>query len=489
MFNKILIANRGEIAVRIIQTCREMGIATLAVYEAADRGSLHVRLADEAAEIDGFLQPELLIKIAKENHADAIHPGYGFLAEIPAFIRACEDAGITFIGTPADVLEAVYPKLNALARAQQAGIRTVTHSPAAYDATDIDALNAEAEKLGFPLVLKSCSGGRGPGERIARTASRLEEAVRSAQAEAFAFFGNRCIYLEKAILPAHQVGVQILADQHGNIVHLGEREGSLLYGNRKLIEESPAPSLNQAQREQIWHCAIEIARLFNFVGAGTVEFLVDKDGNAYFTEIKARIQTEHPITELRTRLDLIREQIRIAAGEPLSVIQESIPLAGWAMLCRINAEDPQNRFMPSPGKLKRVRLPSGMNVRVDTYVDSGTEIPSAYDPLIAKLSVWGSDRDSCLRRLQRALGEFLLEGTPNNLPYLMRIVHAPAFIQGEYSTDAPTKLMRDDTTETTLRDLAAAAAVLYLRRNLVSRPVTPIRVHSGWHRDSRRLPQ
>jgi acetyl-CoA carboxylase, biotin carboxylase subunit len=491
MFKKILIANRGEIAVRIIQTCREMGIQTLAVYEAADRGSLHVRMADEAVEIEagGFLKPEVLVKVATQYCADAVHPGYGFLAEIPEFIRACTAAGVTFIGTPAAVLDNAHPKLNALAVAEKAGIPTVTHSPDSYDETQTAALNAEAEKLGFPLVIKSCSGGRGPGERLARTPAKLEEAVRSAQAEAFAFFGSRCVYLEKAIIPVHQVSVQILADKHGNVVHLGEREGSLLYGNRKLIEESPAPSLDQTQREQMWQNAVQIAKLFKFEGAGTVEFLVDKEGTFYFTEIKARIQTEHPITELRTGLDLIAEQIFIAAGEPLSVTQADIRLTGWAMLCRINAEDPQNRFMPSPGKIERIRLPGGSNVRVDTYADSSTEIPGTYDPLFAKLSVWGSDRKACLRRLQRALGEFLVEGMPTNLPYLTRIVHAPAFIEGEYSTNAPTKLMREDTPGATLRDLAAIAAVLYLRRNLISQPVTPTRMQSGWHRDSRRLPQ
>ncbi len=491
MFTKTLIANRGEIAVRIIQTCREMGIQTIAVYEAADRESLHVRLADEAVEIEAgsFLNPDTFLKVAADYGADAVHPGYGFLAEIPDFIRACEQAGITFIGTPAAVLNSTHPKLNALERAHEAGIRTVTHSPVSYDETDDAAIKAEAERLGFPLVIKSCSGGRGPGERLARTAAKLEESVRAAQAEAFAFFGSRRIYLEKAIIPAHQVSVQILADKHGSVIHLGEREGSLLLGNRKLIEESPAPSLNQPQREQMWQSAVQIARLFKFEGAGTVEFLVDRDGNYYFTEIKARIQTEHPITELRTRLDLVREQIRIAAGEPLSVTQDDIQLNGWAMLCRINAEDPQNRFMPSPGRLERVRLPGGPNVRVDTYVDSGSEVPGTYDPLIAKLSVWGSDRETCLRRLQRALSEFLIDGTPTNLSYLMRIVHAPAFIRGEYSTNAPTKLMREDTPKATLRDLAAIAAVLYLRRSLVSQPITPTRVQSGWHRDSRRLPQ
>jgi acetyl/propionyl-CoA carboxylase alpha subunit len=356
-------------------------------------------------------------------------------------------------------------------------------------------LLAEANRLGHPLVVKSCSGGRGPGERLVQTAERLAEAVRRAQAEAQAVYGARRVYLEKAILPAHQIGVQVLGDQHGRLIHLGEREGSLQYGNRKVIEESPAPCLSQSQRERLWQTALDLARLFNYQGLGTVEFLVDEAGRFYFTEIKARIQVEHPLTEMISRVDLVREQIRLAAGEPLGLEQRDVSLSGWAMLCRIRAEDPWRRFLPSPGRLQRVRLPAGPEIRLDTYVYGGCNIPAEYDSLIAKLTVWAPDRAMCVERMRRALEDLKVVGVPTNLPLLQQVLQAPEFAQQSYSTDFLDHSFvagdhnRQVEPETHLRDLAVAAAVLYVRRNQLFRPSVPERLSSGWHQDSRRLPQ
>lgn len=493
MFNKILIANRGEIAVRVIRTCREMGIAAVALYSPPDLHSLHVRLADEAVELPGaesFMDAGLIVSIAKERGVDAIHPGYGFMAEEPAFIQACEAAGITFIGPAAAVVGRLRGKLQALERARAAGFPTVTHSPISFGPEDVDALQASAGELSYPLVIKSCSGGRGRGERLVRTPDRLEEAMRRALVESRAVFGTQQLYLEKAILPAHQIGVQILADTHGNIIHLGEREGSLIYSNQKVIEESPAPCLLPGQREALWQTAVDLARLFQYENAGTVEFLVNGDGTFYFSEIKARIQVEHPVTEMRANVDLVREQIRIAAGERLSLRQEDVRLSGWAILCRVNAEDPWENFMPSPGLLRRVRLPGGPAVRVDTYAYCGCSVPARYDPLIAKLTVWAADRETCVQRLRRALEDFTLIGTPTNLPLLQRILHSKDFIDGRYSTDFLVHPFGNgQAPQALLQDLAVAAAVMFVQRNQRFNPSVPERLRSGWHRESRRLPQ
>lgn len=388
MFKKILIANRGEIATRIIITCREMGLHTIALYEAPDAGSRHVRIADECVRLDspqGFLDQEAILRIAQETGADAVHPGYGYLAEEPAFVAACEAAGIVFVGPGTAVLQTLRNKIEALAKARAAGFPVVDYAPISFDESDLNALEAAADLIGYPLVVKSCSGGRGSAERLLKSPQNLEATVQRAQMEAQAVYGNRRVYLEKAILPAHQVGVQILADKSGNIIHLGEREGSLQYSNRKVVEESPAPCLTPDLRQEIWAAALGIARLFNYENAGTVEFLVDTEGNFFFTEIKSRIQVDHALTEMITRMNLVQEQLRIAAGEPLGWTQADVRLEGWAMLCRIHAEDPWRR-LPSPGRLRRVRLPGGPEVRVDTYVYSECDVPGNYDSLIAKLT-------------------------------------------------------------------------------------------------------
>jgi acetyl/propionyl-CoA carboxylase alpha subunit len=493
MFTKVLIANRGEIAVRILRACRELGVGTLVLYQPADRGSLHVRLADESVCLEspqGFLDGETILQIALRRGADAIHPGYGFLAEREDFIRACHEAGLVFIGPPAAVVGASRQKVDALRRAAAAGFPVVPHSCILFTDFDAAELSLEADHLGYPLVIKSCRGGRGRGERLVWDAGRLEKAVRAAQSESQAVYGDPCVYLEKAILPAHQIGVQILGDRFGNLVHLGEREGSLRYGNQKLIEEAPSPFLDDAKRQQLCQAALDLARLFQVQNVVTVEFMVDGEGQFYFTEIKPRIQIEHPLSEMVTRIDLVRQQMRLAAGEPLGLQQSQIQLQGWAIQCRLSAEDPWQGYLPSPGLLERVRLPSGPDIRVDTYVYGGCEVPAEYDPLLAKVIVWGPDRHASIARLRQALRECQFSGVPTNLPLLQRILEQPYFSEGNYTTEFLFSSLDEQSAldETRARDLAAIAAVIYLRRKQSFRPAVPERWRTGWHRDSRRIP-
>ncbi len=494
MFEKILIANRGEIGVRIVRTCREMGIKTVAIYDASDRSSLHVRLADESVLLNSpkdLFDGRKIIEIAQRMGADAIHPGYGFLAEEAEFIDACQNAGLTFIGPPAEVIGVLRNKVEALQTARDAGFPTPDFSPESFGDDDFNKTEAAAEQLGYPLIVKPYSGGRGRGERLTNALQNLKRNVQQAQAVGQAVYGNRRVYLEKAILPAYQIGVQIMADQHGHIVHLGEREGSVLQNGHKIVEEAPSLCVSQELREEIWGAALELARLFNYENVGTVEFIVDEQGNYYFTEIKSRIQVEHPLTEMQTRIDLVEQQIRIAAGEKLSYSQEDVHLDGWAMMCRVRANDPWRDYLPAPGTLNRVRLPGGPEVRVDTYVYCNCEVPEAYVPMLAKLTVWGKDRESCLQRLERALEDFTINGTATNLPILQRIVRTPEFVSGAYTTDFRVSLFKDDPppeAEDHLADLAVAAAVLYMRRNQKINPQAAERLQGGWHKSSRRLP-
>lgn len=493
MFKKILVANRGEIAVRILRTCREMNIPTVALHTESDKSSLHVRLADECVRLDsplGFMDADAILAVADAKGADAIHPGYGFLAEQAEFIRACESRGIIVIGPPADVVEMTASKIQALDRVKAAGIQTANFSSCCFEGPADAALHAEANALGYPLVVKSCVGGRGRGAHLVRKAEELDAIVQRAQQEAHAIYGDRRIYLEHAILPARQLGVQILADTHGNLIHLGEREGSLLIGNQKVIEEAPAPSLNQTEREHLWELALTIAKLFDYQNAGTVEFLKSEDGEIYFSEIKARIQVEHPVTEMLTRVDLVREQIRLAAGAVLDMKQSDVRQDGWAMQARISAQDPWNQMMPSPGTLASVHLPEGPEVRSDTYADSGCEVPPEYDPLIAKLVVWGQNRECSRMRLKRALVECRIDGTATTLPLLERLARNPAFLCGQADVESLSRGAEAQAVPSrTLCDLAAAVAVNYQRERGIFQPVIPERVLNGWHRTSRRLPQ
>jgi acetyl-CoA carboxylase, biotin carboxylase subunit len=496
MFNKILIANRGEIAVRVIRACRELGIPSLAVYEAEDSDSLHVRMADECVLLtdpEPFSNPQTLIQVARDKGADAIHPGYGFLAESADFIRACQEAGLTFIGPPAEVAAQARSKVSALAKARAAGFATVAFSPECYtleeDQTDpkgMEALRQAADKLGYPLLVKPCTGGRGRGQRLANHPAGLEGTVRRAQAEAQAVYGDRRVYLEKPVAHAYSVVVQIAADRYGSAIHLGERAGLALHGNQKVIEESPAACLKPEQRQRLWETALALARLFEYENIGSVEFVVDPEGNFFFSEIKARIQVDHPLTEMAARVDLVQEGIRLAAGEPLSLTQEQVHLSGWALHCRISAGDPWRGYLPEAGRLQQVRLPGGPEVRVDTYVYSGCEIPVCYDPLLAKVTVWGQTREVCLARMQRALEELKLSGLPTNQPVLQLILRDPGFAQGK----PPSSILEPPPVGAhipaeKLRDLAIAAAVLYLRQHRSFQPVVPQRLMTGWHRESR----
>lgn len=493
MFKKILIANRGEIAVRIIRTCRDLGIATVALYSATDRDSLHVRLAEECVPITSDLRygdKNEVLELARQTGADAIHPGYGFLAEEADFAQMCADAGITFIGPSADVIAHVRSKIDTLEVVTHAGFSTPPHSEAAFGVDDWPLMQAAAQDLGFPLVVKSCRGGRGRGERVVNSPDELADKLDHARREAKMIYGDDSMFLEKVIAPSHHIAVQILADHHGSIIHLGEREGSLTRHNQKLLEEAPAPCLLPEQRERIRQAAVEIVRLLNYEGLGSVEFLVDKNSNFYFTEIKARITIEHPVTEMLTGIDLVAAQIRIAAGEPLGIAQEDVRLQGYAMQCRINAEDPWRNYLPSPGTLEAFRLPGGMHVRVDTYGYVGCQIPVRYDSLLAKVAVWGETRLQCIQRLRRALEDFKIVGVQTNLPVHVHILNDPEFIAGKYDTGFMWrhKMGIASADEIMRRDLAVAAAVAFVMRDDVSRPVTPAHLQSGWHRSSRTIP-
>lgn len=498
MFQKVLIANRGEIAVRIIRTCRDLGIATVAVYSATDRDSLHVRLANECLPVATDLRyadKDEVLALALQCGADAIHPGYGFLAEEADFAQMCADAGVTFIGPPPDVIARVRDKLGTLAQVEAAGLAVPPHSSASFRSDESEALEAAARKLGFPLVIKSCKGGRGRGERVVMNEAELRPVLAEARREAAMIYGSDIVYLERAVAPSHHIAVPIVADALGKIIYLGEVEGSLTRHNQKLLEESPAPSLSPGQREQVWRTAAAIARLVGYQNVGSVEFLVDEQGRIYFTEIKARIVIGHPISEMLTGVDLVAEQLRCAAGEPLQLNQDEICAhldgrAGFAMQVRINAEDPWRNYLPSPGTLERFRLPGGINVRVDTYGFVGCTVPMRYDSLLAKVVVKGTTRMQALLRLRRALEDFKIVGVQTNLPLHLHILNDPEFAAGKYDTSFLWRhKMGISTADAEMRrDLAAAAAVAFTLRKEMARPVQPVNLQTGWHRSSRTLP-
>lgn len=491
MFKKILVANRGEIAARIVRACRGLGIGAVALYEREDINSLHVRLADECALLDspdGFNDLDAIMAAARKVGADAIHPGYGFLAEEPEFAEACEAAGIAFIGPSAEVTASVRDKTNALHRVAEAGFQTVTYSGNSYGRDELDAMSNAATEMGFPLVIKSCRGGRGLGERWVDSAEKLATIVSNAQSRSLEVYGNRRVYLEKAILPAHQIGVQILGDRHGGLIHLGEREGSIISRASKIVEESPAPCLSDEQRAQLHQAALAIARLFNYDNAGTVEFIVDADGSFYFTEIKARIQVEHPLTEVRSGVDLIREQIHIASGKRLALTQDDVNLRGHAIMCRVLARDPWAEFIAAPGELTRVRYPCGAQVRIDTYVYCDAHIPTIYEPLIAKVTAWDSDRAACIGRMETALQDTKLIGIQTNIAYLQRIMETEAFRIGNYATDlAVTPFSDRRQPKAHYRDLAIIAAALYVVRTQSVADTTPVQQTNGWRHSARRM--
>lgn len=438
MFNKILVANRGEIAVRIIRACREMGIRTVAVYSDIDRQALHVDLADEAVCIgparvrDSYLNTENIISASVLTGAEAIHPGFGFLAENSKFADMCRECHITFIGPDPEVIAMMGNKAKARQMMQQAGIPVVPGIENILP--DFDHARQVADAIDYPVMLKAAAGGGGKGIRIVYNADELKRAYDTAKAEAKAAFNDDALYLEKYLEEPRHIEFQILADHYGKVIHLGERDCSIQRKNQKVIEEAPSTYLSSGLRSKMGDVAIRAAKAVNYKNAGTLEFLVDKNGDFYFMEMNTRIQVEHPVTELVTGIDIVREQIRIAAGEKLELNQEDIVIRGHAVECRINAENPTLGFRPSPGKAAILLWPGGNGVRLDTAVYNGYEIPSAYDSMIAKLITYGRDRSEAINKMQRALGEFIIEGIDTNIEFLFKILSNEKFINGMIST-------------------------------------------------------
>ncbi|HEX9127252.1 MAG TPA: acetyl-CoA carboxylase biotin carboxylase subunit [Methylomirabilota bacterium] len=463
LFTKVLIANRGEIAVRVIRACREMGIATVAVFSEADREALHVLQADEAVAIgpapaaESYLSQDKIIAAARTTGAQAIHPGYGFLAENADFAEACAAAGLVFIGPPPAAARATGDKLAARRVAAKLGVPLVpgTTQPLADGA---EAARAVAE-IGYPVMIKAALGGGGKGMRLVHAYSELEGALRAARSEAGSAFGDATVYIEKYIAAPRHIEIQILADAHSTVVHLGERECSIQRRNQKLVEESPSPGVTPEMRRRMGEAACRIAAAAGYVNAGTVEFLVDREGKFYFLEINARLQVEHPVTEFVTGRDLVREQIRIAAGEKLGYGQEDMSFSGHAIECRVNAEDPAANFMPSPGKILGLRAPGGPWVRDDSGVYEGYTVPRYYDTLMAKLIVWAPDREAAIARMNRALAEYHVSGVRTTLPVLRRIIRHPDFAAGRLDTGFMERLPGGHGTGSR-RTVALIAAVL-----------------------------
>ncbi|MBD1837127.1 acetyl-CoA carboxylase biotin carboxylase subunit [Coleofasciculus sp. FACHB-64] len=445
-FSKILIANRGEIALRILRTCEEMGIATVAVHSTIDRHALHVQLADEAVcigeppSIKSYLNIPNIIAAALTRNAIAIHPGYGFLAENARFAEICADHQISFIGPTPEAIRAMGDKSTAKETMQRAGVPTVPGSDGIL-MSDREAL-AIADEIGYPVMIKATAGGGGRGMRLVREESELVKLFQAAQGEAEAAFGNPGVYLEKFIERPRHIEFQILADSYGNVIHLGERDCSIQRRHQKLLEEAPSPVLSSELRQKMGTAAVMAAKSINYTGAGTVEFLLAPSGEFYFMEMNTRIQVEHPVTEMITGLDLIAEQIRIAQGEKLSLTQDRIVLRGHAIECRINAEDPEHNFRPHPGRISGYLPPGGFGVRMDSHVYTDYEIPAYYDSLIGKLIVWGSDRPTAIKRMKRALRECAITGLPTTIGFHQKIMETPEFLQGEVYTNFVEKLMQ-----------------------------------------------
>lgn len=438
MFRKILIANRGEIAVRIVRTCKEMGIQTVAIYSQADSGALHVKLADEAVcvgpakSVDSYLNMKNVLSAAIATGCDAIHPGFGFLAENATFARLVETCGIKFIGPSGDVIDMMGNKSAARELMVKTGVPVVPGSNGSVNT--LDEARAAAEEIGYPVLIKASAGGGGRGMRKAFTPEEFDNAYLSAKSEAKSAFGDDDMYLEKLVMNPKHIEFQIMADAHGNVVHMGERDCSVQRRNQKMIEEAPSAALTPELRERMGNDAVKAAKAAGYENAGTIEYVLDENGNYYFIEMNTRIQVEHPITELITGYDLIKEQIRVAEGLPLSFKQEDIKLRGHAMECRINAETPSQNFRPCPGLVSGMNVPGGFGVRVDTAIYQGYSIPPYYDSMIAKLIVHGADREEAMARMRRVLEEFIIDGVDSNLDLLYKIIYHPEFASGNYNT-------------------------------------------------------
>ena len=435
---KVLIANRGEIALRILRSCRELGIPTVAVYSTVDRDALHVQLADEAVCVGEALSGKSYLNIpnilaaATSRGVDAIHPGYGFLAENDRFAEICRDHGITFIGPSPHAIRSMGDKSTAKATMQSVGVPTVPGSEGLL-ADPVEAAELAAQ-MGYPVMIKATAGGGGRGMRLVPSADQLENLFKTAQGEAEAAFGNPGLYMEKFITRPRHVEVQVLADRHGNVVHLGERDCSIQRRHQKLLEEAPSPALDPELRRRMGDAAVAAARCIDYEGAGTVEFLLDRNGGFYFMEMNTRIQVEHPVTEMVTGIDLIAEQLRIAGGEPISFTQDDVQLRGHAIECRINAEDATHNFRPAPGRITGWLPPGGPGVRVDSHVYTGYDIPPFYDSLIGKLIVWGRDRSSAITRMKRALNECAVTGIPTTVDFHLDLLERKEFLSGDVHT-------------------------------------------------------
>jgi acetyl-CoA carboxylase biotin carboxylase subunit len=487
VLGKVLVANRGEIAVRVIRACRDAGLRTVAVFSEADREALHVRLADEARLLgpppasQSYLLVERLVEVARASGADAVHPGYGFLAENARFAAACRAAGLTFIGPPPAAIEAMGDKTAARRIAAEQGVPLVpgTTEPVGSD----DEAARVASELGYPVMIKAAMGGGGRGMRRVAAPGELASALRLARSEAKSAFGDGAVYVEKAIVEPRHIEIQVLADAHGRVVHLGERECSIQRRHQKLIEEAPSTLVTEPLRRAMGEAACRLAAAVGYQNAGTVEFLVDADRRFYFLEVNTRLQVEHPVTELVTGLDLVHEQLRIAAGEKLGYGQDDVGLRGWAIECRISAEDPAASFRPSPGRIAVWRPPAGPWIRLDAGVAEGGEVPIHYDPLMAKLIVWGRDRDEAIRRMAGALAEFTVGGVRTTIPFHAAVMRHPDFVAGRLSTAFVERVTvpREPRAGTARARAALVAAALHAERAAARRrPVAPPPGASPW---------
>ena len=438
MIKKILIANRGEIAVRVMRSCREMGILSVAVYSEADRKAMHVRYADEAVFIgpspsnESYLVIDKIIDAAKKSGADAIHPGYGFLSENAVFSDRCKKEGIIFIGPSSNVINVMGDKISARQAMMKSGVPVVPGTK--ENMTSEEVLLRVVKEIGLPVMLKASAGGGGKGMRLVKKEEDIISSYRAAKSEAMSSFGDDAVYVEKYVQGPHHIEFQILGDSHGNVIHLCERECSVQRRHQKVVEETPSPLMTPELREEMGRAAVAAAKAVDYEGAGTIEFLVDNNRNFYFLEMNTRLQVEHPITERVIGIDLVKEQINIANGLEISLKQEEVTQKGHAIECRIYAEDPDNNFMPSPGLIKHITEPLGLGVRTDGYVYEGYEIPIYYDPMISKLIVWGQTRDEAINRMKRALYEYKITGVKTSIKFLERILDTPDFVQGNYDT-------------------------------------------------------
>lgn len=479
MFKKILIANRGEIAVRIIRACREMDIIPVTIYSEADRKALHVRLAEEAYYIgeavpsESYLHIEKILRVAKECGAQAIHPGYGFLAENSKFVKRCEEEGMIFIGPPSGPMELLGEKTSSRRKMAEAGVPIIPGT--LQSISDEGDLRKRASEVGLPLLLKASMGGGGKGLRLVRREEELVPAFQLAQSEALSSFADSSVYIEKYIEEPHHIEIQVLADNFGHVVYLGERECSMQRRYQKVLEETPSPFLDEETRRAMGEVAVKATQSIGYRNAGTVEFVVDRERNFYFLEVNARLQVEHPITEMVAGVDLVKCQLEIAAGQPLSLRQEEIRPRGFSLECRIMAEDPFNDFLPSPGKIIFLHTPAGLGVRDDSGIYEGFEVPLEYDPLLSKLITWGKTREEAIHRMLRALAEYKVYGIKTTIPFFKKILLHPKFLAGEYNTHFIAELEKESDLGAPEEEIAAliAAGIKSLRNGYVeNKPLT-----------------